>query len=86
MGVSMFRAGFSVLVVLGFVLGDFGVCNGGMTSEFVRDDDVSSDMPLDSDVFRPPPGRNAAQQVIFVSLCCFFAPFLILLLDFSFCI
>lgn len=63
MGISIFRAGFSVLVILGFVVCDLGVCNGGFTSGYVRNDYVASDMPLDSDVFKPPPGRNAAQQV-----------------------
>lgn len=63
MGVPAFRLGFSVLLVFAFVLCDLGVCNGGITSRFVRDDDASSDMPLDSDVFRPPPGKNAPQQV-----------------------
>ncbi|KGN62641.1 purple acid phosphatase 2 [Cucumis sativus] len=63
MGVPAFRLGFSVLLVFAFVLCDLGVCNGGITSGFVRDDDASLDMPLDSDVFRPPPGKNAPQQV-----------------------
>lgn len=34
-----------------------------MKSTFVRNDDLSLDMPLDSDVFRVPPGYNAPQQV-----------------------
>ncbi|ONK75734.1 uncharacterized protein A4U43_C03F19980 [Asparagus officinalis] len=38
-------------------------CNGGKTSSFVRKGKKSIDMPLDSDVFRVPPGYNAPQQV-----------------------
>lgn len=38
-------------------------CMGGKTSAFVRNDYLSLDMPLDSDVFRVPPGYNAPQQV-----------------------
>lgn len=68
MGVAAFRLGFSVLLVFAFALCDLGVCNGGITSGFVRNDDVASDMPLDSDVFRSPPGKNAAQQVTLVLL------------------
>lgn len=33
------------------------------TSSFVRSSSLSPDMPLDSDVFRVPPGYNAPQQV-----------------------
>ncbi|KDP38574.1 hypothetical protein JCGZ_04499 [Jatropha curcas] len=36
---------------------------GRRTSSFVRTDNLSLDMPLDSDVFRVPPGYNAPQQV-----------------------
>ncbi|KAG5018255.1 hypothetical protein JHK87_014110 [Glycine soja] len=32
------------------------------TTTFVRDDSLSVDMPIDSDVFRVPPGYNAPQQ------------------------
>ncbi|KAJ6412090.1 hypothetical protein OIU84_005200 [Salix udensis] len=39
------------------------ISNGGITSSYVRNDDLSLDMPLDSDVFRVPPGYNAPQQV-----------------------
>ncbi|MCI11934.1 purple acid phosphatase 2-like, partial [Trifolium medium] len=35
----------------------------GNTSNFVRNDYLSLDMPLDTDVFRVPPGYNAPQQV-----------------------
>lgn len=67
MAAIMLRAGVLVLAVFGSILSDSGVCNAGLTSGFVRDKDVSSDMPLDSDVFRSPPGKNAAQQVNFFS-------------------
>ncbi|KAJ4962856.1 hypothetical protein NE237_022795 [Protea cynaroides] len=39
------------------------LCNGGITSSFVRNIEKSVDMPLDSDVFRVPTGYNAPQQV-----------------------
>ncbi|KAJ9551737.1 hypothetical protein OSB04_015782 [Centaurea solstitialis] len=37
--------------------------NGGSTSSFVRKVEKTIDMPLESDVFRTPPGYNAPQQV-----------------------
>ncbi|KAI9118014.1 hypothetical protein K1719_010346 [Acacia pycnantha] len=39
------------------------VSEGGITSSFLRSYNYSLDMPLDSDVFRVPPGYNAPQQV-----------------------
>ncbi|XP_078436279.1 purple acid phosphatase 2-like [Wolffia australiana] len=39
------------------------VCNGGVTSRFRRLDEKATDMPLNADVFRVPPGFNAPQQV-----------------------
>ncbi|KAF3545202.1 hypothetical protein DY000_02005341 [Brassica cretica] len=39
------------------------LCHGGTTSRYVRRLDATADMPLDSDVFRVPPGCNAPQQV-----------------------
>ena len=63
------KAMFSKWVSIGFlylllVLLSFGeFCNGGITSNYVRRNDLSADMPLDSDVFRVPPGYNAPQQV-----------------------
>ncbi|KAF9676059.1 hypothetical protein SADUNF_Sadunf09G0099100 [Salix dunnii] len=39
------------------------LCHGGKTSSFVRKVEKTVDMPLDSDVFRVPPGYNAPQQV-----------------------
>ena len=60
---------YSVLVPLFlvfFILSDLELCNGGITSSYVRNDDLSLDMPIDSDVFRVPPGYNAPQQVCFL--------------------
>ncbi|GER50331.1 purple acid phosphatase [Striga asiatica] len=54
----------SFIALLSLVLNIFAnVCLGGITSSFVRKFDESEDMPLDSDVFRAPPGYNAPQQV-----------------------
>lgn len=39
------------------------LCNGGITSEYIRGSDLPDDMPLDSDVFKVPPGPNTPQQV-----------------------
>lgn len=50
-------------------------CNGGSTSSFIRKDEKAVDMPLDSDVFRVPPGYNAPQQVFFLSFFLFFSFF-----------
>ncbi|GAB2225122.1 hypothetical protein Droror1_Dr00005910 [Drosera rotundifolia] len=49
-----------VMVVL---MNGAAVCEGGATSKFVRKLEESEDMPLDSDTFYVPPGRNAPQQV-----------------------
>ncbi|KAK7825122.1 purple acid phosphatase 2 [Quercus suber] len=51
------------LFLVFFILSDLELCNGGITSSYVRNDDLSLDMPIDSDVFRIPPGYNAPQQV-----------------------
>jgi len=59
----------SFLLSLGLVLNLVFVCNGGTTSIFVRKVENSIDMPLDSDVFKVPPGYNAPQQVfLFIKL------------------
>ncbi|KAL8556210.1 hypothetical protein ACS0TY_003851 [Phlomoides rotata] len=51
-------------ILLLVVLAGAVVCNGnGITSSFVRKNEKSGDMPLDSDVFQVPPGYNAPQQV-----------------------
>ncbi|XP_031269141.1 purple acid phosphatase 2-like [Pistacia vera] len=58
------RWDFLVLVVVVGLISSFAeFCNGGRTSSFVRSANLSLDMPLDSDVFRVPPGYNAPQQV-----------------------
>ena len=53
----------SLVIILGLVLNAAVVCNGGITSSFVRKVEKTNDMPLDSDVFRVPLGYNAPQQV-----------------------
>lgn len=52
-----------VYVVVGLMLCGSRLCNGGLTSSYLREKNASLDMPLDSDVFRVPPGYNAPQQV-----------------------
>lgn len=47
-----------------FLLNLVDICNGGVTSSFVRKVEKTIDMPLDSDVFKVPPGYNAPQQVL----------------------
>jgi hypothetical protein len=39
--------------------------NGGITSSYRRKLDATADMPLDADVFKPPPGYNAPEQARF---------------------
>ncbi|MFQ6649196.1 hypothetical protein Gotur_023238 [Gossypium turneri] len=51
------------LVIVLQVLDSAVICNGGKTSTYVRKVEKTVDMPLDSDVFRVPPGYNAPQQV-----------------------
>ncbi|KAG9456806.1 hypothetical protein H6P81_001314 [Aristolochia fimbriata] len=51
------------VLLVGILLHGVALCNGGITSSFVRKTGMSVDMPLDSDVFRVPPGYNAPQQV-----------------------
>ncbi|XP_044510305.1 purple acid phosphatase 2-like [Mangifera indica] len=52
-----------LLAVVGLISSAAKFSNGGRTSSFVRSANLSLDMPLDSDVFRVPPGYNAPQQV-----------------------
>lgn len=54
---------YYAIAVLGLLLNAVAFCNGGTTSAFVRNVEKTVDMPLDSDVFRVPPGYNAPQQV-----------------------
>lgn len=62
----------SSLVAMILVLNVLVVCNGGKTSTFVRKVEKTPDMPLDSDVFRIPPGYNAPQQVLISPFFCYF--------------
>lgn len=50
-----------LLPVLFVLLNIVEVCNGGITSSFVRKVYASEDMPLSA--FPPPPGYNAPEQV-----------------------
>ncbi|KAL0689424.1 hypothetical protein Bca4012_089102 [Brassica carinata] len=51
------------LLILGLVLNSLLLfCHGGRTSSYVRRLEETVDMPLDSDVFRVPPGFNAPQH------------------------
>ncbi|KAF6162910.1 hypothetical protein GIB67_021059 [Kingdonia uniflora] len=59
MGVSSFFVLLCLILHASSVL----VCNGGITSSFVRKVESSIDMPFANDVFRVPPGYNAPQQV-----------------------
>ncbi|XP_019156107.1 PREDICTED: purple acid phosphatase 1-like isoform X3 [Ipomoea nil] len=58
-----------VCLILGLILNTTQLCDGGVTSSYVRNSLSASpnpedvDMPLDSDVFRVPHGSNAPQQV-----------------------
>lgn len=52
-----------VSVILYFIFNAAVLCNGGITSSFVRTVEKSVDMPLNSDVFSVPSGYNAPQQV-----------------------
>nr|GMC87477.1 purple acid phosphatase 2-like [Ipomoea batatas] len=54
---------YVVAVVLGVVLSAAILCSARISSTYVRNVEKSADMPLDSDVFRVPPGYNAPQQV-----------------------
>lgn len=64
MGVQSFSSmSMAIIVYLGLLLNVAVLCNGGKTSVYVRNVEKTLDMPLDSDVFRVPPGDNAPQQV-----------------------
>ncbi|XP_043696041.1 purple acid phosphatase-like isoform X2 [Telopea speciosissima] len=55
--------GTHAIVLVGFFLSSALLCNGGVTSSYVKVIYPSVDMPLNSDVFSVPPGYNAPQQV-----------------------
>lgn len=59
---------FLVTIVISGILVNSGLlCNGrSVTSSYVRKAEKGVDMPLDSDVFRVPPGYNAPQQVLLI--------------------
>jgi len=71
-----------VFAVLFLVFNAAVLCHGGKTSSFVRKVEKTIDMPLDSDVFKVPPGYNAPQQVcvffMFFFLLLFTGPFLVI--------
>ncbi|WOL08022.1 purple acid phosphatase 2 [Canna indica] len=51
------------LLLVAALVGFVRRCDGGVTSSFVRKAEKTISMPMDSDVFRVPPGYNAPQQV-----------------------
>lgn len=53
----------SVYLLVGLILGALRSCNGGISSSYARSNDISADMPLNSDVFAVPSGYNSPQQV-----------------------
>lgn len=60
--------GFAYLLVFLTLITVLGFCEGGLTSSYTRKNGLSRDMPLDSDVFREPPGYNSPQQVKYEAL------------------
>ncbi|KAL2249775.1 purple acid phosphatase 2-like isoform X1 [Sesamum indicum] len=62
MGIQFSVGGYAYLHVGFIFLGVLGFCEAGLTSSYVRNNGLSQDMPLDSDVFKEPPGYNAPQQ------------------------
>lgn len=68
MGLNWHRWVVSAFLLVAWALildtGEICFCMGGKTSDFLRNDYLSLDMPIDSDTFRVPPGYNAPQQVI----------------------
>ncbi|XP_044509142.1 purple acid phosphatase 2-like [Mangifera indica] len=63
LGSSSSSSSSCFVVFLRSVLSLAVLCNGGKTSSYVRRLEESVDMPLDSNVFKVPPGYNAPQQV-----------------------
>jgi hypothetical protein len=57
------RAAALLLLPLLLLLLLVGGARAGLTSEYRRHLGAAIDMPLDADVFRPPPGYNAPEQV-----------------------
>ncbi|KAI3464898.1 hypothetical protein Pfo_021561 [Paulownia fortunei] len=63
MGLQCILARLAYLLVGSNFIAVLVFCEAGLTSSYVRNNGLSRDMPLDSDVFRVPPGYNAPQQV-----------------------
>ena len=58
----------SMLILACFVLLDFvSNANAGITSSYVRSEFPAVDMPIDAEVFAAPKGKNAPQQVRFMT-------------------
>lgn len=58
----------AVTIVLGLVLNSAVLCYGGTTSNYTRTTFPTynnTDMPVDSEAFYVPPGKNTPQQVCF---------------------
>jgi hypothetical protein len=56
----------AVTVVLGLLFNAAVLCHGGISSTYRRSaTELNIDMPVDSDTFYVPPGKNAPQQVFF---------------------
>ncbi|KAJ8555543.1 hypothetical protein K7X08_013039 [Anisodus acutangulus] len=63
MAMQRVYSGFLCLII-GLILSTKNqLCRAGITSDYVRNYNSNMDMPLNSDVFRVPPGYNAPQQV-----------------------
>lgn len=62
MGIELEKSARVASHVLILILSLAKFVYGGITSDYVRSTNLSADMPLDSDVFRVPPGYNAPQQ------------------------
>ena len=73
-GSSLSSSLIAVILVLSLAV----VCHGGKTSTFVRKVEKTIDMPLNSDVFKVPPGYNAPQQVLMSPILFFCFYFLII--------
>ena len=72
MGLMWHKGGVGAFLLVALLIAST-IGEGGRTSNFVRNDYLSLDMPIDSDVFRLPPGYNAPQQVflLFFSIASF---------------
>lgn len=64
MGMKRVCTGFLCLLTVLILSSSVQLCDGGITSNYVRKYNSNVDMPLNSDVFRVPPGYNAPHQVL----------------------